>query len=241
MLDQTGVLERHAVLPPRPRRSRWDFGPQPPSPFEGSKIGALRPLAPPLVEQPSEHASRTTRLLRAVVDGDADASEGLMPLFYDELHFLAERMMGRAGRGHTLQPTALIHEAWMRLVPVEEGWESQRHFLQFAAKAMRSVLIDHARAARREKRGGGRKRVTVEQDLLAEPAEPEDLLAVHDSLGRLAQLDEQLAQIVEMRVFGGLSHPEVARVLDTSLRTVERGWRTARAWLIKDMERDDGV
>ena len=187
---------------------------------------------------PSPVRSETTLLLHSFGKGDKAAAEKLLPLVYDELHRRARMMMGGQRGSHTLQPTALIHEAFLRLVDQDDlQAESRLHFLRIAAKAMRHVLADHARSKGRLKRGGGQRPVTLDEGLVA--ARSEDVLVIEEALGRLAQFDEQLGQIVELRFFGGLEHVEVAEALGVSLRTVERGWRVARAWLanaMKDLE-----
>jgi RNA polymerase sigma factor (TIGR02999 family) len=163
-------------------------------------------------------------------DGDR-ASNRLLELAYTELRDVARRMLGGERSNHTLQPTALLHEAWLRLSRVEATWQDQGHFVRSAAGVMRRVLVEHARARGRERRGGGAMRITLAPELLGVETAPEDLIAMDTALVELSQLDPQLGAIVELGVFGGLSHPEVARLLDVSLRTVERGWRMARAFL----------
>jgi RNA polymerase sigma factor (TIGR02999 family) len=140
--------------------------------------------------------------------------------------------MRGARPGHTLQPTALIHEVFLRLVD-QDGLhaESQLHFQRIAARAMRRVLADHARIAGADKRGGGRRRVTWDDDAVGIGDHTENVLAIEEALTRLTKIDEQLAQVVEMRFFGGMAHQEIASALGVSLRTVERSWRMARAWL----------
>ena len=176
--------------------------------------------------------ARTAVLLKRMRDGDVDAAEELLPVVYQELHRLAERALGRQNPGHTLQTTALLNEAWIRLVEAEGGdWKSRNHFLAVAAKAMRSVLVDHARRRGAEKRGAGRARVELDEALDLLEQRSSDLLALDEALEELATMDESLARIVELRFFGGLKHPEIAELLNSSLRSVERGWSAARAWL----------
>jgi RNA polymerase sigma factor (TIGR02999 family) len=176
----------------------------------------------------------TTRLLRAMSAGEAGAAEQLLPLVYDELRRLAARLMGDERTGHTLQATALLHEAWLRLCEPGAAYEDRAHFLRVAAKAMRHVLVDHARARAALKRGGGR-RVDLDADAFAARDDAESLLAIDEALGRLQTLDPQLGQLVEMRFFGGLDNPSSAEALGVSLRSVERGWRTARAFLVREL------
>ncbi|MBL8754228.1 MAG: sigma-70 family RNA polymerase sigma factor [Planctomycetes bacterium] len=184
---------------------------------------------------PAPDPAATTRLLRAMAAGDGAAADQLLPLVYQELHRLAQRLMGHERRDHTLQATALLHEAWLRLCEPGGDFQDRQHFVRIAARAMRHVLVDHARARLAHKRGGGR-RTDVDAEALAAPADPASLLAVDETLARLQQLDPQLAQLVELRFFAGLDNPAVAATLGVSLRSVERGWRTARAFLLRDLE-----
>jgi RNA polymerase sigma factor (TIGR02999 family) len=144
-----------------------------------------------------------------------------------ELHGIAERLLRGERKSHTLQPTALMHEAWLRLAHVHAPWNDRAHFVRTAARTMRRVLIDHARAHARAVHGKG---VTLATDI-AGGAAPNDVLVVHEALEALGVLDPELEQIVELRVFGGLDNPEIAALTGRSLRTVERGWRSARAFL----------
>jgi RNA polymerase sigma factor (TIGR02999 family) len=184
----------------------------------------------------SSRTAQTTRLLQDLAAGKPGASDQLLPVVYEELHRMAERMMRSERADHTLQPTALIHEAFLRLVDNErDEWDSRVHFMRVAARAMRFVLVDHSRARRAQKRGGNRHKVTLDEGLFAVAAEAEQLLLIDEALTRLGEVDEQLAQIVEMRFFGGMQNDEIARALAVSTRTVERGWRLARAWLLRAM------
>ena len=187
-------------------------------------------VAPPPPSEP-------TRLLRSIGAGDRSAAEQLLPLVYEELHRRARQLMRGARPGHTLQPTALIHEVFLRLVDQDDlRAESQLHFQRIAAKAMRHVLADHAKASCAEKRGGGRRPVTLDEGVAGVAARSEHVLLVEEALTRLAETDEQLAQVVELRFYGGLQHTEIASALGISLRSVERAWRVARAWLADAME-----
>ncbi len=173
-----------------------------------------------------------TALLRRQAAGDADAGRQLLELLHDELHRLAGAQMRRERGDHTLQPTALVHEAWLRLVaspPSAAG--SRAHFLSLAARVMRRVLVEHARARAAAKRGGEAQRVTLDDALALDPGRSLDVLALDEALERLAAFDAELATLVELRFFGGLSNEEVAASRGVSLRSVERGWATARAWL----------
>jgi RNA polymerase sigma factor (TIGR02999 family) len=158
-----------------------------------------------------------------------------------ELHAIAAQLLARERANHTLQPTALLHEAWLRLARVHQPWQDQGHFLRAAAGTMRRVLVEHARGLARDKRQAGGRRLTLSTELLDCGREAEDLLAVDDALGRLGALDPELARIVELRVFGGLSHQEIASALESSVRSVERGWRLARAFLAKVLQGGDAA
>jgi len=186
---------------------------------------------------------QTTLLLRRIGDGDGYAAERLFPLVYDELHRLAGRYMGHQPLGHTLQPTALVNEAYLKLVDVDGARLGDRvHFFRLAAQAMRSILVDHARARGRAKRGGGRLRVTLDEPHAVgdDEALRPDLIDLDAAIARLGEMDEQLSSIVELRFFGGLTNKEVGDLLDVSTRTVERGWRVARAWLLRELGAAEG-
>lgn len=173
----------------------------------------------------------------------AASADSLYRQLEGELRRLAARQLDRQEPGHTLQTTALVNEAWLRLAPL--GYEGREHFLAVAARAMRSVLVDHARRKRADRRGGGAVRLELDEALVGFEAGAEDLVALDAALAELESADPTLASIVELRFFAGLSNPEVARVQGTSLRSVERGWRAARAWLRTRLdpespERDSG-
>lgn len=181
-------------------------------------------------------ADDVTQLLVRCRQGDEAALERLLPLVYDELRGMAARQLGKERGGHTLQATALVHEAWLRLVDQRnQDFQNRAHFLSIAAMAMRRILVNHARDRGAAKRGGDAQRVTLVE--LAEELEQRagDLIALETSLTRLAEMDPRKASIVEMRFFAGLSTDEVAAALGVSDRTVERDWRLARAWLKRDM------
>ena len=180
-----------------------------------------------------------TLLLDRVGTGDRDAYEQLYEIVYDDLRARAVRMLGRSA-GSTLQATALVHEAWMKLHgPAGEGMSGRSHFLAVAAKAMRSVLIDHARAKGSTKRASDDRRVVLDEALAVYSSRVPDLLALDDELRELAKLDEQLARIVELRFFGGLSIAETADALGIGHATVERGWSSARAFLAARLKTND--
>jgi RNA polymerase sigma factor (TIGR02999 family) len=173
-----------------------------------------------------------TRLLLAWSEGDQEALNRLTPIVYQELHRLATVYMSRERNDHTLQPTALVNEVFLRLVDLQGvGWRDRAHFLAVAARTMRRILVDFARARGYQKRSGGGERVVLNESL-AMAAEPgADLVALDDALNRLAAIDERKSQIVELRYFGGLRVEETAEALHISPETVMRDWRAAKAWL----------
>jgi len=178
----------------------------------------------------------TTSLLAQFGEGSADAEAQLTPLIYRELRRLAAGYMRRERPNHTLQATALVNEAWMRLIQQPQmTWQSRAHFFGIASKLMRQILVDHARKRSAAKRGVGAKQITLTDNLAATPDELMDVLVLDDALQRLSTIDARAAQIVEMHFFGGLSFEEMAVVLDISTRTVKRDWRMARAWLHSDL------
>lgn len=178
-----------------------------------------------------------TRLLIAWSDGERDALERLVPLVYDDLRRLAAGYMGRETPGHALQPTALVHEAYVRLIDQNRvQWRNRAHFFGVAANMMRRILVDDARKRRAEKRGGGVERITLVGDDVAAPEQHDiDVLALHESLERLAAFDPQQGRIVELRYFGGLTIEEAAEVIGISPASIVREWTIAKAWLRADM------
>ena len=174
-----------------------------------------------------------TRLLDAAAAGDSRAAVDLLPLVYDELRKLAAARLADEKPGHTLQPTALVHEAYVRLVgpEPEQQWNGRGHFFAAAAEAMRRILLDAARRKSRAKRGGGMARQNLDAIDPAVPEDSDDLVALDEALGRLAAADPQAAEVVRLRFYAGLPIPEVARVLGISPRTADRTWAYARAWL----------
>ena len=188
---------------------------------------------PPHVETPPH--STVTRLLHAVQQGDDAAKDSLIPMIYSELHDIARGSFRNERHDHTLQPTALIHEAWLKLAGHldrrEDALENRRHFFILASRAMRQVLADHARSAVRQKRGDGRMRVTLDPADGARTASGFDLVELEDALSRLSKLNARHAQVVELHLLAGLTIPETAEALGVSRATVETDWFTAKAWL----------
>ena len=185
----------------------------------------------------SRDPGEITRLLLEWRTGDAAALDALIPLVYDELRGLAAVHLAREQGQRTLQPTALVHEAWVRLVGSDPGHlESRTHFFATAAAAMRRILVEQARRRRAEKRGGGDERLTLELDGMPTPAPSPDVLDVHRALDDLARVAKRQARVVELRFFGGLTVPEAAEVLGVSLATAERDWTAARHWLRRRLE-----
>jgi RNA polymerase sigma factor (TIGR02999 family) len=186
---------------------------------------------------PPDSDAQPTELLRAWSQGDESAREKLIPLLYGELHRLARHYMRRERPDHTLQATALVNEAYLRLIDVNRvEWRNRTHFLALAAQMMRRILIESARNRQRQKRGGGAVRVNI--DDLGELPEPQErnLVALSDALSALATFDARMSQVVELRFFGGLSVEETAEVLNVSPETVNRDWKTAKAWLLRELK-----
>lgn len=185
----------------------------------------------------SENTEHATHLLGRVSQGDLAASDELLAVLYEELHRLARQNMSDERSNHTLQATALVGEAWIRLVDgaSSAAWESRAHFLRVAARAMRNVLIDHARSKQAKKRGERPQRVPLDAVLAHYEDRSLDVLALDQALGKLVRVDEDAAKIVELRFFAGLTIEETARVLGVSTPTVERRWRVARLWLRREI------
>ena len=183
---------------------------------------------------------RVTGLLAAWSAGDPNALDRLMPLVYAELHARAARQLRGEHTGHTLQPTALVHEAFLRLVDADIPWRDRAHFYHVAARAMRRVLVDHARGLQRAKRGGAAVRVTLDAENLAAPEAGTDVIALDEALERLAATDERKARVVELHYFAGLNYDEVAAAVEISPATVHRDLRLAKAWLRREMGRTAG-
>jgi RNA polymerase sigma factor (TIGR02999 family) len=180
-------------------------------------------------------STTVTRLLLGWRAGDQGARDQLLSHVYDELHGLAERRLRSEDPGHTLQATALIHEAFLRLVDADVQWTNRAHFFAVAARVMRRILVDHAKARRREKRGGGAARVSLDDALLVAPEPSGDLVALDEALADLEKLDERKAKAVELHYFGGLTYDETAEVLGISAATVHRELRMAKAWLYHEL------
>lgn len=177
-----------------------------------------------------------TRLLARWRDGDQSAYEELIPLVYDEMRRLARGRLGRERSDHTLQPTALVHEAYVKLLGRDHPrWRDRAHFFAVASLVMRRVLIDHARGRHRQRRGGGAVRVELDAARLGVDVPSVDMIALGQALGRLELDDPRKAQVVQLRFFGGLTLEEVADVLEVSPVTVVRDWRLARAWLLREL------
>ncbi len=179
-----------------------------------------------------------TRLLVAWSGGEEEALDSLMPLVYSELRRLASRALRGERAGHTLQTTALVHEAYVRLVGADVDWEGSRHFMRVAARAMRRVLVDHARRRQSQKRGSGAAPIDLDslEGVLPGEGRPEDVLELDEALERLIALEERKGRAVELHYFGGLSYEEIAVALDVSPATVHRDLRMARAWLYKELQ-----
>jgi RNA polymerase sigma-70 factor (ECF subfamily) len=185
-------------------------------------------------------AGDISQLLRAWSDGDRSALERLTPIVYDELHRLARRYMKRERPGHSLQATALVNEAYMRLVDYERmQWQNRAHFFAVSAQLMRRILVEHARR-HNLKRGGGARHVSLEDALVVGGDEDVDLMALDDAMNALGRVDARKAQVVEMRFFGGLSVEETAEALKVSAVTVMRDWSTAKAWLYRELTGETG-
>jgi RNA polymerase sigma factor (TIGR02999 family) len=180
--------------------------------------------------------TEVTRLLSAIDQGDPHAAAQLLPLVYDELRKLAAQQLAREKPGQTLEATALVHEAYLRLAGARgDRWASRGHFFAAAAQAMRHLLVDNARRKRRDKRGGRRRRVELGEAVPAPPAAAEDLLALDEALTRLAGQDPEAAAVVQLRYFAGLSVEEAALSLGVSRATAYRHWTFARAWLLNEL------
>ncbi len=179
-------------------------------------------------------------LLRAWRGGDESALEKLVPLVYDELRRLAHRYMLRERSGHTLQTTALVNEAYLRLVDLKHiEWQDRAHFYAISAKFMRRILVDFARSHGYQKRGGDAKKVSLDESLLVSPGPGEELIRIDEALSALAEFDARKAKVVELRFFGGMTEEETAEVLHVSRETVKRDWRLAKNWLLCELT--DGV
>jgi RNA polymerase sigma-70 factor, ECF subfamily len=185
-------------------------------------------------------SSGVTHLLAAWTQGDESALNRLIPLVHRELRQIAQRCMRGERVGHSLQATALVNEAFLRLVDAQHvNWQNRTHFLAVAARVMRRILVDHARARRYQKRGGGRVNVTLDAALMVTDESSPDLVALDDALTALAEVDERKSSVIELRFFGGLSVEETAAFLKVSPETIKRDWRLAKAWLAREMGRNE--
>jgi RNA polymerase sigma-70 factor (ECF subfamily) len=179
-----------------------------------------------------------TQLLVAVRGGDSQAQSQLYQAVYAELHQIAARYMRRERSDHTLQATALIHEAYVDLIDQHtKDWQNRAHFYGVAASVMRRILVDHARTHRTAKRGGREQKLSLDDAMPITPEQSDEVLALDEALGRLAQFDPRQSKVVELRFFGGLNEEEVAQALGVSSRTVKRDWRLAKAWLYGELNK----
>jgi RNA polymerase sigma-70 factor, ECF subfamily len=179
-----------------------------------------------------------TQLLQAMHTGDRSAADKLLPLVYKELHRLAAAYMRRERPDHTLQPTALINEAYLRLAGEDVDWNGRAHFIGLAAHVMRQVLVDHARAHKAERRAGGLRRVDMDENLAIAPERLGEIQFIDEALERLARRNQRQARVVELRYFGGLSVEQIASVLGIAPRSVKRDWSRARIWLHRELHPD---
>ncbi|MCO8121986.1 sigma-70 family RNA polymerase sigma factor [Stieleria sp. TO1_6] len=179
-------------------------------------------------------------VLTELAKGDPDAFDRIAPLVYNELHQIAQRLLKDESPAHTLQPTALVNEAYLRMVDLNRiDWQGRTHFFAVGATMMRRILVDHARHRLRLKRGGGMRRISLTDDMKVSARRDEDILAVEEALEKLSGLDDRQAKIVEMRFFAGLTVEQVAEVLGISKRTVESDWTMARAWLRRELSLEE--
>jgi RNA polymerase sigma-70 factor (ECF subfamily) len=188
----------------------------------------------------NDDRSQTTRLLKAVHAGDQAAAERLLPLVYAELHRVANAYMRRERPDHTLQPTALINEAYLRLIQEDVDWNSREHFIGFAAHVMRRVLVDYARARNADQRGGKRERVELHDQLAISPERLDEVSQIDEALDRLAKISPRQAKVVELRYFGGLSIDQIGATLGIAPRSVKRDWALARIWLFEELKPHNG-
>lgn len=185
---------------------------------------------------PNDVSHQITLLLADWNNGDTNARDQLLPLVYDELRQIARRNLRREAPYHSFQTTDLIHEAYLKLAKHEEqSWQNSSHFFGVAAKAMRHILVDYARSKQSEKRGGGRQRVSMADEIASAPDRSLELIALDDALKTLESLDPRKSQVVEMKFFGGSTNEQMAEVLKISTETVKRDWRFARNWLLREL------
>ena len=191
------------------------------------------------MSQPIPSSPEITQLLIAGSNGSQDALQQLYPLVYEELRRLAHRYMSREGPGHTLQTTAVVHEAYLRLIDQKHvQWQNRAHFFAIASQMMRRILITHAQSHAYAKRGGGALKVSLDEAAILSQERAGELLALDEALKSLTALDPRRSQVVELRFFGGLSNEEIAEVLKISPNTVTRDWNVAKAWLYREMSKE---
>jgi RNA polymerase sigma-70 factor (ECF subfamily) len=192
------------------------------------------------MDEPSVSPHRVTQLLAEWSHGDNAAFTELTPLVYEELRRLAHHHMSGQRPDHTLQTTALVNEAYLRLADqTNPNWQSRAHFFAVAARAMRQILVSYARSNRAQKRGGGGARIELDQAALVSPEESKEIIYLHEALERLATLDSRKARVVELKYFGGLTYDEIAEVLKISQVTVRRDWEFAKVWLYTELHNAD--
>jgi RNA polymerase sigma-70 factor, ECF subfamily len=186
-----------------------------------------------------DNAQDITGILHSWSSGHRDAADELFPLVYDELRRLAQSYLRQERSGHTLQPTALVHEAYLRLVDqTRVNWQNRAHFYGIAAQMMRRILIDHARARATDKRGGAAQRLSLEDANISVEQDATDLIALDEALTSLAKFDERKSRVVELLYFGGLENKEAAEVLGVSEKTIQRDWKMAKLWLYRELSLD---
>jgi RNA polymerase sigma-70 factor (ECF subfamily) len=183
------------------------------------------------MDVPTDETREVTRLLQNLNKGQGEAVEELIPLVYAELRRLASHYLKSEREGHTLQPTALVHEAFLKLVEQETQWQNRGHFFAMAANLMRRILVDYARGYKAEKRGGSAEKIALDEAFIFVKEKPSEMIALDEALEELAKIDKRRSQVVELRFFGGLSNDEIAEVLGVHVNTVLRDWSLARAWL----------
>ena len=192
------------------------------------------------MDTPSVSPHRVTQLLADWSHGDNAALTELTPLVYEELRRLAHRKMTGQRPNHTLQTTALVNEAYLRLADqTNPNWQSRVHFFAVAARAMRQIVVDYARSYRSQKRGGGALKIELDEAAIVSPEESRAIVDLHEALERLSTLDSRKAQVVQLKYFGGLNHDEIAEVLNTSTMTVRRDWMFAKTWLYDELHNAD--
>ena len=193
-----------------------------------------------VADRPGGASHQITRLLVDWRNGDQAALEQLVPLVHDELRRVARRHMAHERAGHTLQATALVNEAYLRLIDIRQvNWQDRAHFFAMSSRLMRRILVDFARSKGYQKRGGGAQKVSLDEALIVSEDARHDLVAIDDALNALAGIDSRKAQVVEMRFFGGLSVQETAEALKVSVDTVMRDWKLAKAWLLRALAGED--